>query len=247
VNIGSGDGLPLAELLETIAAQIGRPELLRLGARSAPASEPPLLVPAVERLRQELGWQPRFNLQDGIADTIAWWRKTLAKTGNGGVAVMELVPGWHPVVVHFPLALIVTAAFCLTAAFAMPKNRHAPALATVGTWNLCIGAVAVFVALGTGLGAAMGLHIDAAAHQAVSAHVKSAFVTTRAGAVGYALAQRGRAGAVATVVGVHGASVGGHDSSAGHRLSRGSERVCARYRRRGGGEFAGKVSRARSP
>jgi nucleoside-diphosphate-sugar epimerase len=83
VNVGSGDGLPLAELLEIIAAQIGRPELLRLGARSAPASEPPLLVPAVERLRQELGWQPRFNLHDGIADTIAWWREALAKNAAG--------------------------------------------------------------------------------------------------------------------------------------------------------------------
>lgn len=91
---------------------------------------------------------------------------------------MEWVPGWHPVVVHFPLALIVTATSCLTVAFAMPTYRHAPALATVGTWNLCIGAAAVFAALGTGLGAAMGLHIGVAAHQAVSAHVKSAFVTT---------------------------------------------------------------------
>ena len=83
VNVGSGDGLPIAELLEMIATQIGRPELLRLGARSAPASEPPLLVPAVERLHQELGWQPRFNLHDGIADTIAWWRDALATPETG--------------------------------------------------------------------------------------------------------------------------------------------------------------------
>ena len=83
VNVGSGDGLPLAEFLEMIAAQIGRPDLLRLGARSAPASEPPLLVPAVVRLREELGWHPRLNLQDGIADTIAWWREALAKTATG--------------------------------------------------------------------------------------------------------------------------------------------------------------------
>jgi nucleoside-diphosphate-sugar epimerase len=82
VNIGSGDALPLAELLENIASQTGRPELLRLGARSAPVSEPPLLVPKIERLRQELGWQPRFNLHDGIADTIAWWREALAKTNQ---------------------------------------------------------------------------------------------------------------------------------------------------------------------
>ena len=81
VNIGCGEALPLAGLLEEIAAQIGRPELLRLGARSAPASEPPLLVPTVERLRNELGWAPRFNLHDGLADTIAWWREALAKTG----------------------------------------------------------------------------------------------------------------------------------------------------------------------
>lgn len=91
---------------------------------------------------------------------------------------MELIPAWHPVVVHFPVALIITAAFCLTAAFALPRNRYAPALATVGTWNLCMGAVTVLVALGTGLGAVIGLHIGTAAHAAVSAHVKSAFVTT---------------------------------------------------------------------
>ena len=81
VNIGSGAAVSLAQLLEVIAAQIGRPTLLRLGARSAPASEPPLLVPNVERLRQELGWQPRFNLHDGIADTIGWWREELIRSG----------------------------------------------------------------------------------------------------------------------------------------------------------------------
>jgi nucleoside-diphosphate-sugar epimerase len=81
VNIGSGDAVSLAELLESIAAQIGRPELLRLGARDAPASEPPLLVPKVERLRQELGWHPRFDLHEGLADTIAWWRQALQTSG----------------------------------------------------------------------------------------------------------------------------------------------------------------------
>jgi nucleoside-diphosphate-sugar epimerase len=81
VNVGSGDAVPLAEVLGHLAAQIGRPELLRLGARSAPASEPPLLVPKVERLRQELGWHPRFNLHEGLADTIAWWRQALRTSG----------------------------------------------------------------------------------------------------------------------------------------------------------------------
>jgi len=74
VNIGSGDRRSIAELVTEIGAQIGRPDLVRLGARSAPPDEPPLLVPDVTRLRSQVGWQPRFALSDGIADTIAWWR-----------------------------------------------------------------------------------------------------------------------------------------------------------------------------
>jgi nucleoside-diphosphate-sugar epimerase len=79
VNIGSGERISLAKLLGEIGSQIGRPELVRLGARSAPASEPPLLVPEIERLSREVGWRPHYSLSEGIADTIAWWRMKLAK------------------------------------------------------------------------------------------------------------------------------------------------------------------------
>jgi nucleoside-diphosphate-sugar epimerase len=75
VNIGSGERLSLAQLVDQIAWQIGRPELVRLGARDAPPSEPPLLVPDVERVRREVGWRPHVSLSDGIADTVAWWRE----------------------------------------------------------------------------------------------------------------------------------------------------------------------------
>ena len=81
VNIGSGDRITLAQLVDEIARQLGRPDLVRFGARPAPPSEPPLLVPAVERLRNEVGWQPHFNLHDGIADTIRWWRETSSDAG----------------------------------------------------------------------------------------------------------------------------------------------------------------------
>ncbi len=83
INIGSGDPRSIAELLGEIAAQIGRPELVRLGARSAPPSEPLLLVPDVRRLHGELDWKPHFNLTGGIADTIAWWRGKLAAGAAG--------------------------------------------------------------------------------------------------------------------------------------------------------------------
>jgi nucleoside-diphosphate-sugar epimerase len=79
VNVGSESPLALADLLQRIGLQIGRPELVKLGARDAPPGEPPLLIPDVGRLQGEVGWRPRFGLENGLADTIAWWRHALAR------------------------------------------------------------------------------------------------------------------------------------------------------------------------
>jgi uncharacterized membrane protein len=88
------------------------------------------------------------------------------------------VPGWHPIVVHFPLALVVTAAVLLLAARLLRHETHVQTLATVGTWNLCLGAVAALFALGTGLAAVLGLHLDPSAHQAIVLHAKWAVFTS---------------------------------------------------------------------
>ena len=77
VNIGSGDHISIAELLERLARIIGRPELLRLGARSAPPGEPARLVPDIGRLRDEVRWSPRWPLDEGLLDTVRWWRERL--------------------------------------------------------------------------------------------------------------------------------------------------------------------------
>jgi uncharacterized membrane protein len=85
---------------------------------------------------------------------------------------MSLLPGWHPMVVHFPLALIVTAAALLPAARVLRKEALAATLGVVGTWNLCLGAAAALFALATGLAAVAGLQVDAAAHLAISVHLR---------------------------------------------------------------------------
>jgi nucleoside-diphosphate-sugar epimerase len=82
VNIGSDEKIALADLIDRIALEIGRPDLVRLGARSAPADEPPLLVPDVHRLRDEVHWRPQFSLNEGLRDAIGWWRAQLGVPGR---------------------------------------------------------------------------------------------------------------------------------------------------------------------
>lgn len=82
VNIGSDEKIAIRDLLTRIGGLIGRVDLLRLGARPAAPREPPLLVPEIRRLRDEAGWRPRFTLDQGLSETIAWWREQLA-AGDG--------------------------------------------------------------------------------------------------------------------------------------------------------------------
>ena len=93
---------------------------------------------------------------------------------------MTILPGWHPIVVHFPLGLVVTGALLLLAARILRQERHAATLATVGSWNLCLGTFAALVALATGLAATLHLQVGPAAHQAISLHMRWAMFTTLA-------------------------------------------------------------------
>ncbi len=74
VNIGSGERISIAGMLERIAQQIGRADLLKLGARDCMPGEPAILVPDIDRLRDEVGFSPRLTLDAGLADAIGWWR-----------------------------------------------------------------------------------------------------------------------------------------------------------------------------
>ena len=94
--------------------------------------------------------------------------------------MMLSTPEWHPIAVHFPLALVLTGALTLSASRIDALRRHGAALATVGTWNLCLGAVGALFALGTGLAAVASIHVDAPSRAAVALHVKWALFTSTA-------------------------------------------------------------------
>jgi nucleoside-diphosphate-sugar epimerase len=65
--------MTLRDIVLTVGRLIGRPELIKLGALPARANDVPLVVGANARLAAT-GFTPRFDLEAGLADTIAWWR-----------------------------------------------------------------------------------------------------------------------------------------------------------------------------
>ncbi len=75
-DIGSGDGVPLREVLLTLEELAGREGIVRLGAL-ADRDEPASLVADIGRLRDEVGWRPSVGLQEGLERTLEWWREAI--------------------------------------------------------------------------------------------------------------------------------------------------------------------------
>jgi nucleoside-diphosphate-sugar epimerase len=74
VNIGTGQPIALSNVVREIATQLGRPDLLRLGALPSRPDDPLVLVPDTRKLDSEVGFKPHYDLASGIAQTIAFWR-----------------------------------------------------------------------------------------------------------------------------------------------------------------------------
>ncbi len=77
VNIASGEAVSLKKVTRTIARLLGREDLLLPGAIAAREEEPPQILADVTRLKHEVGFTPRFSLEDGLSETIDWWRGEL--------------------------------------------------------------------------------------------------------------------------------------------------------------------------
>lgn len=77
INIGTGREISIGELAEKIVAMIGRPVPVRTDpARVRPErSEVERLVCDASKARRLLGWEPRYTLEAGLQETIAWMRE----------------------------------------------------------------------------------------------------------------------------------------------------------------------------
>lgn len=77
VNISSCEPIRLKEIIYEIAEQLGAIDKVKLGAVSAPPSESQIVVGSISRLRSEVGWQPKYDLKQGLQKTINWWKSKI--------------------------------------------------------------------------------------------------------------------------------------------------------------------------
>jgi nucleoside-diphosphate-sugar epimerase len=77
VNIASGTCRPLGDLILRIGEILGRPDLIRLGARPMPPDDPPELRAATRILNERIGFTPRQTLELGLASLCAGTDRTV--------------------------------------------------------------------------------------------------------------------------------------------------------------------------
>jgi UDP-glucuronate decarboxylase len=71
INLGNPHEVSMAELAREVLRLTGSSAGVRMPGRE---DDPRCRQPDITRARQSLGWQPTVSLQDGLADTIAWFR-----------------------------------------------------------------------------------------------------------------------------------------------------------------------------
>jgi nucleoside-diphosphate-sugar epimerase len=64
----------IAALADELGQLLRRPDLIRRGAVPDRPGDPPRVVADISRLQDEVGFVARWQLSDGLADTVSWWR-----------------------------------------------------------------------------------------------------------------------------------------------------------------------------
>jgi UDP-glucose 4-epimerase len=73
-NLGNGRGFTVKEVIETCREVTGRPIPAEVGERRP--GDPPKLIASSEKIRRELGWEPRYPALETIVEHAWEWHRT---------------------------------------------------------------------------------------------------------------------------------------------------------------------------
>ncbi len=90
IDVASGAPLPVRDLVLEIARQLGREDLVQLGARPSPPNEAPYVIGDPKAAMATLGWCPQFTLEQGISDTITRERRSGRLTSAVGIFMANI-------------------------------------------------------------------------------------------------------------------------------------------------------------
>jgi UDP-glucuronate decarboxylase len=73
VNLASGEGLSIREVLSALGESLGRLDQIKFDAIPDPEGQPPRIVASIQRLQNEVNWSPTLPLRQRLAETCEWW------------------------------------------------------------------------------------------------------------------------------------------------------------------------------
>ena len=74
INVASGRPITVRDLALKVGTLLNKRELISFGERPYRNSEPMFICANIDRIRNEIGWSPRFDLDTALNETIAWWK-----------------------------------------------------------------------------------------------------------------------------------------------------------------------------
>jgi dTDP-glucose 4,6-dehydratase len=78
VNIGNPNEVSILEFAQRINALVGNPAGIEF--KPLPVDDPKMRQPDISKARQLLGWRPKVDLEDGLKQTVEWFRQSLRAT-----------------------------------------------------------------------------------------------------------------------------------------------------------------------
>jgi nucleoside-diphosphate-sugar epimerase len=83
INIASGDGIKLKDLVQGVAKLTGNSGLLEIRNDPGSLEDSPAIVADTQKLNNIVGWTPNISLEQGLQLTVDWWKEKLGNTGAG--------------------------------------------------------------------------------------------------------------------------------------------------------------------